>query len=98
MHHRVPPAQHRYAAGRDVPCSRGIMRNVSFDNIEYVDAWSRTTQYGDDKPVHPDALPESYVDVGRWAEYKCEAISRPGCIGPQSLTVRFDAGLWNKYN
>ena len=46
------------------------MRNVSFDNIDYADAWSRTTQYGDDKPVHPDALPESYVDVGRWRDYR----------------------------
>ena len=46
------------------------MRNVSFDHIDYVDAWSRTTQYGDDKPVHPDALPESYVDVGRWRDYR----------------------------
>lgn len=53
-----------------MPCSRAIMRNVSFDNIEHVDAWSRTTQYGDDKPVHPDALPESYVDVGRWRDYR----------------------------
>ena len=53
-----------------MPCSRAIMRNVSFDNIDSVDAWSRTTQYGDDKPVHPDALPESYVDVGRWRDYK----------------------------
>ena len=57
-------------AGRDVPCSRGIMRNVSFDHIGFVDAWSRTTQYGDDRPVHPDALPESFVDVGRWRDYK----------------------------
>ena len=60
-----------------MPCSRAIIRNVSFDNIGSVDAWSRTTQYGDDKPVHPDALPESYVDVGRWRDYRSGSLWCP---------------------
>ena len=74
-----------------MPCSRGIMRNVSHDNIEYVDAWSRTTQYGDDKPVHPDALPESYVDVGRWRDYRRDPASRRPDLGPSygSTTLSF---------
>jgi hypothetical protein len=69
------------------------MRNVSYDNIEYVDAWSRTTQYGDDKPVHPDALPESYVDVGRWRDYRCDFALRRHNIGPSSCSAILSSGL-----
>ena len=75
-----------------MPCSRAIMRNVSFEHIEYVDAWSRTTQYGDDRPVHPEALPESYVDVGRWRDYRSGLLPYPASASNSSGDSLFRFG------